>query len=96
MRVYHGTINYSANNIINNGINLSKSKLSLDFGKGFYTTTDIEFAESTAINKTKKTNMYKGDNYCEPCVLEFEYNNSNTNSLNILSFNEVSLDGHSL
>ena len=51
MLLYHGTISSGADNIIKNGISLSKGKLKVDFGQGFYTTPSLEFAKSTAVNK---------------------------------------------
>lgn len=44
MRLYHGTDLKSAKNICENGIDFTKSKNKLDFGRGFYLTDDYERA----------------------------------------------------
>lgn len=59
--LYHGTIDKYADDIITNGINLSKSKHSLDFGPGFYTTEDLKFAENTAKFRMKRYNFFHQD-----------------------------------
>ena len=40
MILYHGTIQDSADSILR-GIDLAKSKASVDFGRGFYLTEDF-------------------------------------------------------
>lgn len=40
MRLYHGTDLLSAKDICVNGIDLSKSRKHIDFGRGFYLTDD--------------------------------------------------------
>ena len=52
MKLYHGTNATSAYSIFNDGIDLSKSMLYLDFGQGFYTTDDKNKAIKRARNKT--------------------------------------------
>lgn len=42
MRLYHGTTNYFEE------IDLTKSKLSKDFGRGFYLPTEVEQAKDFA------------------------------------------------
>lgn len=70
VRVYHGTQLCHAMDIIENGVNLSKSNMYLDFGKGFYLTPDISMAKNMAkrvlggLSKTKKA---------FPTVMSFEY-----------------------
>lgn len=56
MKLYHGTHFSAATNIFNNGIDLSYSKLYLDFGPGFYTTQSYDHAARCAIRTTKKYN----------------------------------------
>lgn len=48
MKVYHGTALSHAIDICDNGIDLSKSNVYLDFGRGFYVTPDIEMAKNMA------------------------------------------------
>ena len=73
MKVYHGTIKQSADNIIRNGIDLSKSKDRLDFGKGFYTTPNLEYAVNTAFSKNIKAKNQRFEERFIGAVLEFEY-----------------------
>ena len=48
MILYHGTRLVSAQDIVTNGITLSKGKKSVDFGRGFYTTPSLVFARKCA------------------------------------------------
>jgi len=48
VRVYHGTILTYAIDISSKGVDLSKSKKYLDFGRGFYTTPDIKMVKDMA------------------------------------------------
>lgn len=91
MIVYHGTISTCAENILNNGINLSKGKQNVDFGQGFYTTPIKSFAISTAKNKTEKTNLAYGYEFCKPTVLSFELDLKKTKTLKILQFNKCDI-----
>lgn len=84
MLLYHGTISTCAENIINNGINISKGNKSVDFGQGFYTTPSIRFAMNTALNKAFKTNVHYDYEYCKPVVLSFKY--CPNNNLRVLTF----------
>lgn len=70
MRVYHGTILRHATDIINNGINLNKSKTYLDFGRGFYVTPDVEMARNMA-NRAAASEWRAKNAF--PTVLCFEY-----------------------
>lgn len=54
-KLYHGTNETSAIDIVNNGIDLNRSMQYLDFGKGFYLTDDVECARKRA---NQKTNIY--------------------------------------
>jgi hypothetical protein len=49
--VYHGTDEFSADNIRNNGIMLSLSRPAADFGRGFYVTSNLHQAEQWANQK---------------------------------------------
>lgn len=51
-----------ANDILKNGINLSKSKLFLDFGPGFYTTDSLTFAQNTGRFRAKRYNQFHPKN----------------------------------
>lgn len=91
MKLYHGTISSGAENIIKNGIKISKGKPKVDFGQGFYTTPSFAFAQSTAINKAKKTNMFGGA-YVTPCILTYEFDNIRAREdCKILSFNDIDI-----
>lgn len=54
MEVYHGTTYRNALDIIQNGINLNKSNLYLDFGRGFYVTPNWNLARNIALRATAK------------------------------------------
>ena len=49
--LYHGTDLKSAESIVKNSINLSKSRSGLDFGKGFYLTNNFGQAKNWALRK---------------------------------------------
>lgn len=68
MKVYHGTTLKYAIDICNNGIDLSKSNVHLDFGRGFYVTPDFEMAKNMAyrVSARERQNIF-------PAVLCFEY-----------------------
>ena len=75
MILYHGS-----NTEVKEPKILSTNK-ALDFGPGFYTTTDLEQAKSWAVTKTKRLN--KGT----PIVSVYQYNNDYAqNNLNIVKF----------
>jgi Protein of unknown function (DUF3990) len=48
LSVYHGCDNLSADDILKNGVDLRKGKPLADFGKGFYTTTNLHQAKNWA------------------------------------------------
>ena len=73
MKLYHGTILQHAINILENGIDLKKSKPFLDFGRGFYTTPDIEMARNMAFRIAGIVIQRRGINNTFPRVLTFEY-----------------------
>ena len=89
VKLYHGTIYSSAIDIIGNGIDLNCSQKMLDFGKGFYTTPDREYAIMTAKNKTLKHNRkYKQQE--TPVVIEFDYaSNENLHIKELHAHNDV-------
>lgn len=73
MEVYHGTILRHAVDIFNSGIDLTKSKGFLDFGKGFYTTPNIEMAKDMAKRVLAFEKRTKRGNGAFPVVISFEY-----------------------
>lgn len=81
--LYHGTIDKYADDIIQNGILLKKSKRHLDFGPGFYTTPDKDFAIVTAKRRMKRYNIFRENkvDWVEWRVLEFECDEDELNSL---------------
>lgn len=74
--LYHGTIDKYAADIICNGVDLRKSKKHLDFGPGFYTTPDKQFAVETARTRAKVYNAFNRDGPVGPKVLVFECDDS--------------------
>lgn len=52
--LYHGTDDKSAREIIAHGIDLSLCSPLTDFGRGFYTTTNLEQAKNWAVLKATK------------------------------------------
>ena len=72
MILYHGTIDKYADSIMNNGILLKKSKPHLDFGPGFYTTSDKEFAISTAKWRMRRYNAFHKNDPVKWRVVELE------------------------
>ncbi len=79
--MYHGTSSEVAEAIRNGGIDLSKSRIKLDFGKGFYTTNN----EAQAI-KWSQRSLDGGD------VLKFSVPKSEFENLNGLKFSEGSTE----
>lgn len=90
--LYHGTIDKYAADIILNGVNLQKSKSHLDFGPGFYTTPDFEFALETANNRMKRYNFFHpNEKPVTARVLVFECDETAVSSLNVKRFDAVDL-----
>lgn len=91
MIVYHGTDNISAQNIINNGIDINYGETSVDNGKGFYMTPSYEFAlkraETAALRKSKFS-----DADVQPTVLEIEFNIDAADDLSVKEFKTCSFD----
>lgn len=76
MKLYHGTSSISADNILKNGINLNKGNEKVDFGKGFYTTNDFDFAKQRAIYRANVEKRFNRNSNVKPVVIEFEINKS--------------------
>lgn len=92
MKVYHGTIDRYAANIQRYGIDLYHSKLYLDFGKGFYTTSNYDFAMNTAKYKAFRNNSYSKNTPARPSIIVFEYCESSAAALKTMSFPEPSVE----
>lgn len=75
MKLYHGT-----NQDIED-IDLTKGLAYKDFGRGFYLTPDMETAERMA---KKRAKLFGG----EPMIIEYDYDENNISSLNVLHFPE--------
>jgi len=56
--VYHGTISIYKKSLLD-GINLKKGNECVDFGQGFYTTTNLEQAKYFSITQSKKNNIFQ-------------------------------------
>lgn len=57
---YHGTNESSAHNICEHGIDFTKSKKELDFGRGFYMTDDKNLLKRGLRHRLKNTIEYTG------------------------------------
>lgn len=71
---YHGTHHFRTEGITQNGIDLSKSRPFLDFGPGFYLTSNYEQAQKQAVRVTKDHNKEQNKNFIdngEPAELTF-------------------------
>lgn len=92
MIVYHGTDSYSAQNIIENGINLSYGDESVDNARGFYTTPSKEFATQRAKMVTASSKKFREDDTLKPVILQIEISDSAFSSLNIKEFDGCAYD----
>lgn len=72
IKLYHGTINSSKNNIINNGIDVNYTNKVGDFGIGFYLSKDVFNAEYIANRKAHLTKE-------KPCIIELTIQSSKNN-----------------
>lgn len=90
--LYHGTIDKYAHDILRNGIILSKSKRYLDFGPGFYTTTDKDFAILTAKRRQNKYNKFHKNEHVGWRVVEIECDSSRFHELNLKIFSDVDFE----
>lgn len=89
--IYHGTIHTYAANIMLHGVLLSKSKRHLDFGPGFYTTPELEFARATAESHANSFNYFNPHQPVRPQVLAFEFDRQKAALLSQLSFRHPDL-----
>lgn len=78
-KIYHGTTLKDANNIMENGIKIicEKTKKFTDFGPGFYTTPDFNYAVKTARLRAMTAKEI-------PAVVIIEYDDDKAKSLNHL------------
>lgn len=85
MLLYHGTDSYSAENIINMGVDFRKSDCYTDNARGFYLTNDKEFAEIRASVMTFQP--------LKPVVIEMVFDETAAEGkLNILRFDDATDD----
>lgn len=89
--LYHGTIHPYAASIALQGVLLSKSKRFLDFGPGFYTTPNPEFARTTAESHAKTYNYFHPGESVVGRVLEFEFDDRLARSLRTKEFSAADL-----
>lgn len=78
--VYHGTLETSADRILEHGVSVARGLPGSDFGIGFYTTTLRRQAGQWAWNLARKTPGLK------PAILEYEIDRDALGSLEALSF----------
>lgn len=86
MIVYHGTDGYSAQNIIENGIDLKYGEKSVDNGRGFYTTPNKEFAIRRARMVTDSARKFRKDDELKPAILQIEIDENMFRELNVKEF----------
>ncbi len=86
MIVYHGTDSYSAQNIIQNGIDLTYGEKSVDNARGFYTTPSLEFATRRAKMVTASARGFRKDDELKAVVLQIEIDENLFNRLHIKEF----------
>lgn len=86
MIVYHGTDSSSAQNIVQNGIDLTYGDESVDNAQGFYTTPSKEFASRRAQVMTDAAKKFRKKDDLKPVVLEIDVNESAFEKLSIKKF----------
>lgn len=84
--LYHGTIHTSAADILLHGVLLSKSEAHLDFGVGFYTTPNPDFAWKTADFRVKRSRFLHPNVSVSPRVLVFEFDEEMAKGLHFRHF----------
>lgn len=99
-RVYHGTVGIYEDSILNK-IDLSKSQLYVDFGKGFYVTSSFKQAEEFSRQRTEKYNRFQkklkyryekyNAKYSEPIVIEFTLNKDVLSSFKGIILDDIHL-----
>ncbi len=87
--LYHGTILKHAMDIFENGINLDIGKEYLDFGKGFYTTTDISMAIDMARRVSAMEKRITGVINPFPTLVKFEYVENNCLNSRVFEYEDM-------
>lgn len=89
MILYHGTVEIHRKNIRENGIILEEGTLLCDFGQGFYTTDDYNFALKTARNRSYELSGFYKKSELKPVVIimSFDYEAAIKN-LNVQTFEQ--------
>nr|WP_278281518.1 RHS repeat-associated core domain-containing protein [Clostridium saccharobutylicum] len=82
VKLYHGTSNDAASSIRSNGVDLNHGIRNMDFGRGFYTTTDLGQAKNWVEHK------FKGNGE----VLEFNIPKSEFDNLNNKVFTSADVE----
>ncbi|MGA2583085.1 MAG: DUF3990 domain-containing protein [Tepidisphaeraceae bacterium] len=82
--LWHGCTDVDRQSIETTGIDLSKSRVNLDFGRGFYTTTRQRQAEHWAVKCFDRPSVVKQDN--GPVTLRFRVERAKLASLLSLHF----------
>lgn len=84
--LFHGTTLDSADNILSAGIQLCFCNQNCDFGRGFYTTPDYNFAEATARLKTDRLNGFNNITKFQPAVVTVAFDFREIRGLSYLEF----------
>lgn len=93
MFLYHGIDNFSADNIINAGIDLKCGDESVDNAQGFYMTPNFEFALKRAEMMTKRCSQFYKKESLAPVVLEIELDlPENTDTVSIKNFDKTDFE----
>lgn len=83
--LWHGTLQSYASDIQTNGVDLARSRYSLDFGRGFYTTTNRNQAEQWA--RRLHLNLPPADRTVNrPTLLRFSLSRDEVAALESLAF----------
>ena len=90
--LYHGTLDTYANDILKNGISLKKSKPFLDFGPGFYTTPNIDFARNTAKFRAKRYNLFNRNHKMGWKIVEIVCDDDEFYKINLKYFNSPNME----
>lgn len=70
--VYHGTVSIHRDSLLS-GIDINKGYKSVDFGQGFYTTSDLSQAKKIAYDRTNAYNKkHKPTKPAYPIVIEYK------------------------
>lgn len=91
MIVYHGTDKLSAQNIINNGIDVTCGDESVDNGKGFYMTPNFEFALQRAKTAARRKSKFN-ETTVYPAVLKIELDINAVENISVKEFKDCSFE----